>query len=157
LRPEEVAARLGLSRRTVVWKIRRGQLPAYQLGGPGSAIRVDPAEIERWLQSRRGPGEPPLPGAVEAAVNEACHRQGNEFHEPYDLLALRHPDSAKAQERHLRALEQQRAAEERVQALELAAAEEDDRLTLGNALVDQTTSHPQGRPAHPDDLDQPMS
>jgi excisionase family DNA binding protein len=47
LRPEEVAARLGLSRRTVLWKIRRGQLPAYQLGGPGSAIRVDPTEIER--------------------------------------------------------------------------------------------------------------
>lgn len=47
---------------------------------------------------------------------------------PYELLALRHPDYAKAQERHLRALEQQRVAAERVQALErdLAAAEEED-------------------------------
>ena len=33
LRPEEVAARLGLSRRTVIWKIKRGELPAFQLGG----------------------------------------------------------------------------------------------------------------------------
>jgi hypothetical protein len=79
---------------------------------------------------------------------------------PYDLLALRHPDSAKARERHLSALEQQRAAEERVRALErdLAAAEEDERLTLGNALVDQTK--PPTRKAdraHPDDLDQSMS
>jgi excisionase family DNA binding protein len=51
---DEVAARLGLKRRTVLSKIRRGQLPAYQLGGKGSAIRVDPAELERWLQSPPG-------------------------------------------------------------------------------------------------------
>jgi hypothetical protein len=55
---------------------------------------------------------------------------------PYDLLALRHPDYAKAQERHLRALEQQRGAEEYARALEreLAAAEE----AVGDALVDGT-------------------
>jgi excisionase family DNA binding protein len=51
LRPEEVAARLGLSRRTVVWKIKSGELPAFQLGGKGSAFRVDERELDDWLES----------------------------------------------------------------------------------------------------------
>jgi excisionase family DNA binding protein len=55
LRPEEVAARLGLSRRTVVWKIKRGELPAFQLGGKGSAFRVDGRELDEWLESEPAP------------------------------------------------------------------------------------------------------
>jgi hypothetical protein len=57
----------------------------------------------------------------------------------HELLGQRHRDYAKAQERHARALERRSAAEERVQALEreLADAEDEDRRTLGDALVDE--------------------
>jgi hypothetical protein len=57
---------------------------------------------------------------------------------PYELLAQRHREYAKAQDRHARALEKQAAAQERLQALEreLADAEDADRRTLGEALVD---------------------
>jgi excisionase family DNA binding protein len=48
---KEVAARLGLHPMTVRSKIRRGEIPARQLGGPGTAIRVDAAELEAWLDS----------------------------------------------------------------------------------------------------------
>jgi hypothetical protein len=56
---------------------------------------------------------------------------------PYELLAQRHREYAKAQDRHVRALAKQAAAQERVQALgrELADAEDADRRTLGDALV----------------------
>jgi hypothetical protein len=57
---------------------------------------------------------------------------------PQDLLAQRQRGYAEALERHGRALERARAAEECVQALErdLADAEDEDRRTLGDALVD---------------------
>jgi hypothetical protein len=57
---------------------------------------------------------------------------------PYELLAQRHREYAKAQDRHVRALARQADAQERVQALEreLADAEDADRRTLGEALVD---------------------
>ena len=57
---------------------------------------------------------------------------------PYELLAQRHREYAKAQDRHARAVAKQAAAQERVQALEreLADAEDADRRTLGEALVD---------------------
>lgn len=45
----EVAERLGVSRRTVERKIRAGELPALQLGGPRTPIRVDQRELEDWL------------------------------------------------------------------------------------------------------------
>jgi len=48
---DEVAERLGLSRRTVERKIKRGELPALQLGGPRTAIRVDERELTDWLYS----------------------------------------------------------------------------------------------------------
>jgi excisionase family DNA binding protein len=38
---DEVTERLGLSRRTVERKIEQGVIPAFQLGGMGTAIRVD--------------------------------------------------------------------------------------------------------------------
>lgn len=57
---------------------------------------------------------------------------------PYELLAQRHREYAKARDRHTRAIAKQAASQERVQALEreLADAEDADRRTLGEALVD---------------------
>lgn len=34
---------------TVRKKIKSGEIQALQLGGKGAAVRVDPAELERWL------------------------------------------------------------------------------------------------------------
>lgn len=45
----EVAARLRLHPMTVRRMIGDGRLPAVQLGGPGTSIRVDPVELEHWL------------------------------------------------------------------------------------------------------------
>jgi excisionase family DNA binding protein len=50
----EVAFRLGVHPMTVRRMIRDGRMPAMQLGGPGTAVRVDAAELERWLH---GPPE----------------------------------------------------------------------------------------------------
>jgi excisionase family DNA binding protein len=47
---KETATRLGLHPQTVRTKILRGEIPAVQLGGPGTSIRVDPAELELWLR-----------------------------------------------------------------------------------------------------------
>jgi excisionase family DNA binding protein len=46
---DEVAERLGVTRRTVERKIAAGLIPALQLGGRRSAIRVDERELEQWL------------------------------------------------------------------------------------------------------------
>lgn len=43
---KETASRLGLHEKTVRRKIASGELPAVQLGGPGSALRVP---LEDWL------------------------------------------------------------------------------------------------------------
>jgi excisionase family DNA binding protein len=45
----DVAERLGVSRRTVERKIKLGEIPALQLGGNWSPIRVDERELEEWL------------------------------------------------------------------------------------------------------------
>ena len=46
----EVARRLQQSERTVRDKIASEQLPAVKIGtGPRAPIRVDRAELERWL------------------------------------------------------------------------------------------------------------
>jgi excisionase family DNA binding protein len=37
---------------TIRRKIVAGELPAVQLGGPGSSIRIDRAELEGWLYQR---------------------------------------------------------------------------------------------------------
>jgi arginine deiminase len=59
---------------------------------------------------------------------------------PTELLAQRHRDYRKAQDRHARALERLHAAGEHVQRLEheLTEAEDEDRQALGDALVDGT-------------------
>jgi len=46
---DEVARRLGLTPRSVRDKIRRGVIPALQLGGKRNAIRVDEGELEARL------------------------------------------------------------------------------------------------------------
>jgi excisionase family DNA binding protein len=46
---DEVAQRLGVSRRTVQRKIAAGELPALGLGGRRSPVRIDEAELEAWL------------------------------------------------------------------------------------------------------------
>jgi excisionase family DNA binding protein len=45
----EVAAELGVSRLTVRRKIETGELPATQLGGPGSSIRIPAEALRAWL------------------------------------------------------------------------------------------------------------
>jgi excisionase family DNA binding protein len=45
----DVAAVLSCSEPTVRRRIRGGELPAVQLGGPGSAVRVPRAALEAWL------------------------------------------------------------------------------------------------------------
>jgi len=51
---KETAARLGLHPMTVRSKIRRGDLPAVQLGGKGSAVRVAEHELTAWLFDDEG-------------------------------------------------------------------------------------------------------
>jgi excisionase family DNA binding protein len=46
---KETASRLGYHPRTVRRKIERGEIPAVQLGGKGSAVRVDERDLDRWL------------------------------------------------------------------------------------------------------------
>jgi excisionase family DNA binding protein len=50
LSPAEVAARLGCSTSTVRRQIRAGSFPAYRLGPPGSAVRLDWREVQDWLR-----------------------------------------------------------------------------------------------------------
>jgi excisionase family DNA binding protein len=56
LSPGEVTALLGLSRMTVYRRIRAGDLPALRLGDDGP-LRVDAAELERWLKEKAVRGD----------------------------------------------------------------------------------------------------
>jgi excisionase family DNA binding protein len=47
---DDVAELLGVSRRTVYRWITEGVLPAFRLGRKGSPVRIDAAELERWLE-----------------------------------------------------------------------------------------------------------
>jgi excisionase family DNA binding protein len=47
----DVAAELACSEPTVRRRIRAGELPAVQLGGPGSGVRIPRAGLEAWLWS----------------------------------------------------------------------------------------------------------
>lgn len=46
----EVALKLRVSVPTIRRKIAQGELPAVQLGGPGSALRVSRSALDEWLQ-----------------------------------------------------------------------------------------------------------
>jgi len=45
----EAAMMLGVSAPTIRRKVATGELPAVQLGGAGSSIRIARAELEKWL------------------------------------------------------------------------------------------------------------
>lgn len=45
------AAQLGIGISTLRRKINDGVVPAYRIGGPGTAIRLDPAELDAWLRT----------------------------------------------------------------------------------------------------------
>jgi excisionase family DNA binding protein len=47
----EAADLLGVNHQTVRRKIAQGELPAVQLGGPGSHIRIPRAAFDAWLWS----------------------------------------------------------------------------------------------------------
>jgi excisionase family DNA binding protein len=47
---DDVAELLGVSRRTVYRWIKKGVLPAIQLGRRKSPVRIDAAELQRWLE-----------------------------------------------------------------------------------------------------------
>lgn len=51
---KEAATFTGLHPDTLWRKVRRGEVPAIQLGGRGTSIRIDERELERWLYSRPG-------------------------------------------------------------------------------------------------------
>jgi excisionase family DNA binding protein len=50
---KEVALCLDMHEQSVRRKIRAGQLPALQLGGPGCALRVMEDDLRSWLAQHR--------------------------------------------------------------------------------------------------------
>jgi excisionase family DNA binding protein len=48
---DEAAERLSVSRSTIRRRIDAGEIPALQLGGPRTAVRIDAGELENWLYS----------------------------------------------------------------------------------------------------------
>jgi excisionase family DNA binding protein len=48
---EAAAALLGVTHKTIHRRIARGDIPATQLGGPGSHIRIPRAAFDHWLWS----------------------------------------------------------------------------------------------------------
>jgi excisionase family DNA binding protein len=54
---KETARRLDLHEITVRRKIRAGEIPALQLGGPGCAVRIFEDELASWLEEHRNSGE----------------------------------------------------------------------------------------------------
>lgn len=84
-------------------RIASGALPAIKIGtGPRAAIRVDPGELEKWLdESHVSPAERRAPAAGQSTVRQLAGRSN---HESYELLAERHREYAKAQGRHVQAL-----------------------------------------------------
>ena len=50
---KETARRLDLHEITVRRKIKAGEIPALQLGGPGCAVRVMEDDLRSWLAEHR--------------------------------------------------------------------------------------------------------
>ena len=67
--PEQVAARAGLSRKTIYRAIERGDLAAYRLCG---RLRIKPEDEDAWIDSNRLTGDPaavaPPPADQRAAL-----------------------------------------------------------------------------------------
>lgn len=48
----QVGAELGVTKKHVYRKVASGELPATQLGGSGSALRIPRAGLDAWLWSK---------------------------------------------------------------------------------------------------------
>jgi excisionase family DNA binding protein len=51
LTPEQVAARVGVCKRTILRAIAAEELPAVKLGH--HTIRIDPTDVDAWCEARR--------------------------------------------------------------------------------------------------------
>jgi excisionase family DNA binding protein len=65
---KEVAARLRLHPMTVRRKIESGELPAFQLGGPGTSVRISAGELDAWLEQRSTSGSGSLVDTVSGSA-----------------------------------------------------------------------------------------
>lgn len=68
LSPEDVARVCGLSRRAVYRAIARGELCAARLC---HRLRIDPAELERWIAGETRGASPPPPRRIRRRVSSA--------------------------------------------------------------------------------------
>ena len=67
LSPDDIARRIGLSRRAVYDAIRRGELPAMRLCG---RLRISPPDLDAWLAAGATKArKPPIPGTTSPARN----------------------------------------------------------------------------------------
>jgi excisionase family DNA binding protein len=53
LKPNDVAARLAVSRAWVYEAAKSGRIPSGRIGGPDGPLRFVPEDIERWLAEAR--------------------------------------------------------------------------------------------------------
>ena len=75
----ETATRLRVHPMTVRKMIVQGRIPALQLGGPGSSVRIDAGELECWLYA--DPADPLRPvddPAERTAPNSSSSRSAVE-------------------------------------------------------------------------------
>ena len=63
----EVAEELRCSELTIRRRIRDGSLPAYRLGAPGSAIRIQREQLVTWLRESTGEQHEPQARAQNQA------------------------------------------------------------------------------------------
>ena len=61
LKPSEVAVRLGVSRSWVYAAAADGRLPSIRLGGTDGPLRFVPEDLDAWIETARGAGEPATP------------------------------------------------------------------------------------------------
>lgn len=61
---QEVMTRLGVSRKTILALIRRGELPAYQVG---RQWRLDPPDVDAFVERQKAAAVPPRRPRVTSA------------------------------------------------------------------------------------------
>jgi excisionase family DNA binding protein len=68
----QVSERLALSRSSVYRLLSSGVIPAVQLGGPGSSLRVPEHELEAWVYANAGDAmAPAIPARLGTATSKA--------------------------------------------------------------------------------------
>jgi excisionase family DNA binding protein len=70
----QTARRLRLSEKQARRLIVKGEIPAYRLGGPGSAIRVSARELDSWLDLQRVSDDGSWQGQLRAGATPAERR-----------------------------------------------------------------------------------